>query len=59
MLGEGVVLFSVLAGRGLERVAHNRLESFAQFTGDEKFSSPLGLTPVDRQPTADEGRKMR
>jgi hypothetical protein len=55
MLGEGTSLFGVLAGR----VARNCLESFAQFAGNEKFSSPLDRTPVDRQPTASESRKMQ
>jgi hypothetical protein len=59
MLGEGTVLFGLLAGRGPERVARNCLESFAPFAGNEQFSSPLGPTPVDRPPTAGEGRKLR
>jgi hypothetical protein len=59
MLGEGMVLFGVLAGRGPGCVALNRLESFTQFAGNGKFSSPLGPTPVGRRFTADEGRKMR
>jgi hypothetical protein len=59
MLGEETVLFGVLAGRGPECAPRNRLKSFAQFAGNEKFSSPLGPTPVDRRPTAGEGRKMR
>jgi hypothetical protein len=37
MLGEGTILFSALAGRGPGRVARNRLESFAQFAGNENF----------------------
>jgi hypothetical protein len=37
MLGEETILFSVLAGSGPGRVAHNRLESFAHFAGNEKF----------------------
>jgi hypothetical protein len=57
MPGEGTVLFFVLAGRGLGRVAHNRLESFAEFVGNEKLSSPQGSTPVDRRATAGEGAK--
>jgi hypothetical protein len=59
MRAEGTVLFGVLAGRGPGRIARNRLESFAQFTWNETFSSPLGPTPVDGQRTAGEGRKMR
>jgi hypothetical protein len=59
MLGEKTVLFGVLAGRGPGRVARNRLEPFVQFAGNEKVASPVGPTPVDRQPTAGEGRKMR
>jgi hypothetical protein len=55
MLGEGTVLFGVLAGR----VARNRRELFAQFTGNEKFSFPLGPTSVNRRSTAGGGRKMR
>jgi hypothetical protein len=35
MLGEGTVLFGVLADRGSGSVARNRLESFAQFTRNE------------------------
>jgi hypothetical protein len=57
MLGEGTIFFGVLAGRGPEHVVRNRLESFAQFAGNENFSSPLGPTPIDRQPTAGEGCK--
>jgi hypothetical protein len=37
MLGEGAVLFGVLAGQGPGRITCNRLESFAQFTGDDNF----------------------
>jgi hypothetical protein len=48
MLGKGTALFGVLVGPGLGRVARNCLESFARFAGNEKFSSPLGPTPVDR-----------
>jgi hypothetical protein len=48
MLGEGTILFGVFAGRGYGRIARNRLGSFAQFAGNEKFSSPLGLTLIDR-----------
>jgi hypothetical protein len=59
MLREGILLFGVLAGRGPGRVTRNRLESFAQLAGNEKFSSLLGPTPVDRRPPAGEGRKMR
>jgi hypothetical protein len=40
-------------------LAGNRLDSLTQFAGNEKFSSPLGLTPVGRRPTSSEGRKMR
>jgi hypothetical protein len=32
---------------------------FTQFAGNEKFSSPLGPTPVDRRPVTDESRTMR
>jgi hypothetical protein len=39
MLGEKMVLFGVLAGRGPGRVARNRVESFTQFAGNETFSS--------------------
>jgi hypothetical protein len=59
MIGEGIVLFVVLAGRGPGHVARNRLELFAQFPGNEKMSSPLGSTPVDKRPPAREGRKMQ
>jgi hypothetical protein len=59
MPGEGTVLFGVLAGRGAVRVTGNHLESFAQFAEKEKFLSPLGVTTVNRRPTAGEGRKMR
>jgi hypothetical protein len=59
MLGEGTVLFGLLTGRGSGRVARNRLELFAQFAENQKFSSPLGPTPVDKRSTASEGRKMR
>jgi hypothetical protein len=59
MLGEGTVLPGVLAGRGFGRVARNRLELFTQFAGNEKFSSPLRLTQVDKRPTAGESRKMQ
>jgi hypothetical protein len=59
MPGEGTVLFSALADRGPGRVASNRLESFAQFAGNENFSSPLGHTPVDKRLTAGAGRKIR
>jgi hypothetical protein len=59
MLGEGTVLFGVLAGRGPGHVACNSLEWFAQFAGNEKFSSPLGATSVDRRSTTGEGREMR
>jgi hypothetical protein len=41
MLGEGTVHFGVLTGRGSRRVARNRLELFAQFAGNEIFSSQL------------------
>jgi hypothetical protein len=58
LLREGTVLFGVLAGRGPGRVARGCLEPSAQFAGNEKFSSPLGPTPVDRWPTAGEGCKM-
>jgi hypothetical protein len=47
----------VLAGRGRGRVTRNRLEAFAQFTGNEIFSSPLGPTPIDRRLTAGEVAK--
>jgi hypothetical protein len=59
MLGEGTVIFGIFAGRGPGRVACNRFESFAQVAGNEKFSSPLGPTPVDRRLTAGEGHKIR
>jgi hypothetical protein len=59
MLGEGTVLFGLLAGRGPGRVARNHLVPFAQFAGNHKFSLLLGPTPVDRRPMADEGRKIR
>jgi hypothetical protein len=59
MPAEGTVFFGVFAGRAPGRVARNRLGSFAQFAGNEKFSSPLSPTPVDRRPTADEGHKIR
>jgi hypothetical protein len=55
----GIVIFGALVGRGPGRVAGNRLELFAQFAGNEQFSSPQDPTPVDRRPTAGEGRKMR
>jgi uncharacterized protein YfaA (DUF2138 family) len=58
MVGEGTVLFGRLAGRDTARVASNRVELFAQFAGNEKVSSPLGPTPVDRRPTSGEGRKI-
>jgi hypothetical protein len=48
MLGGGTVLFGVFAGRDPGHVARSRLESFAQFARNEKISSPLGPTPVDR-----------
>jgi hypothetical protein len=51
MLGEGTVLFCVLTGRGRARVSRDRLELFAQFAGNENFSSQMGPTSVDRQPT--------
>jgi hypothetical protein len=59
MLGRGTVLFGGLAGQGPGPVARHRLELFPQFAQNETFSFPLGLTPVDRRPTAGEGRKMR
>jgi hypothetical protein len=59
MLGKGTVLFGGLAGQGPGRVARNRLELFAQFAGNEKFSSLPGPRSVGRRPTAGEGRKMR
>jgi hypothetical protein len=59
MFGEGTVLFGGLVGRGPGSVARSRLESFAQFAGNEKFSSPPGPTSVDRRPTVGENRKMR
>jgi hypothetical protein len=59
MFREGTVAFGALAGRCPGRVARNRLESFAQFTGNAKFSSLLGPTPVDRRPMTGEGCKMR
>jgi hypothetical protein len=59
MLREGTVLFAVVAARLSGHVARNRFESFTQFAGNKKFASPLGPTPVDRQPTAGESCKMR
>jgi hypothetical protein len=58
MFGEGTILFNILTGRGPGRVARNCLELFAQFAGNGKISSPLGPTPIDRQPTARDGGKM-
>jgi hypothetical protein len=52
MLGEGTVLFGALARRGPGRVASNRLESFAQFAGNENFHihwAPYQLTDELRQ----------
>jgi hypothetical protein len=57
ILGEAIVLFGAFAGRGPGPVARNRRELFAQFAGNEKFSSPLGLTPVERRLQAGEGAK--
>jgi hypothetical protein len=51
MLGQATVLLGELTGRGTGGVARDRLESFAQFAGNENFSSPLDTTPVDRRPT--------
>jgi hypothetical protein len=48
MLGDGTMLFGGLAERSPGRIARNHLESFVQFAGNEKFSSPLGPTPTDR-----------
>jgi hypothetical protein len=59
MLGKRTVLLGVFAGRGPGRVARGRYELFAQFTGNEKFPSPLSPTPTDRRSTAGEGRTMR
>jgi hypothetical protein len=59
MLGEGTVFFGVLAGQGPGRIARNRLESCAQFVGNENFLFRPGLTPVDRRHTAGKDRKMK
>jgi hypothetical protein len=52
MLGGGSVLFGLLAGRGPACVACNRLESFAQLAGHEKFH----LRWVPHQLTDDQGQ---
>jgi hypothetical protein len=39
--------------------ALSRLHNFVQFAGNEKLSSLLNRTPVDKRPTAGDGRKMR
>jgi hypothetical protein len=48
---KGTVFFSVLAGRGPGRVSCNRLESFAQFAGNENchFRWVLNQLTDDRQ----------
>jgi hypothetical protein len=51
--------FHVFAGRAPGRLARNRFEPFTQFAGNERFSSPLGPTPVDRRPIKGKGRKMQ
>jgi hypothetical protein len=57
MLGEGTLLFGIIAGRGPGHVARNRLELFAQFAGNEKSSPLLGPIPAHKRPTAGESRK--
>jgi hypothetical protein len=59
MLGEGTVLFGVLASQGPGRVTRSRLEPFVQFAENENLLSSLDPTLVDRRPTAGEDRKMR